>query len=154
MSAILTVVVHGHPAAQGSKRHVGGGRLIEQSKAVTPWREAVKTATLTAIADQHYTPAPDRTPLALTVVVTLGRPASHWRTGANAGRLRHYAPAWPVTGIDVDKALRGVADALSDAGAYPNDARIVHATITKTYPGGHLDALEHPGAVITLQEAG
>ncbi len=44
LTADLTVHVTGSPAAQGSKRHVGGGRLIEQSKAVAPWRKAVRAA--------------------------------------------------------------------------------------------------------------
>lgn len=32
--------IPGRPAAQGSKRHVGGGRMIEQSKYLKPWRTA------------------------------------------------------------------------------------------------------------------
>src|ERR1700676_3259288 len=37
----MKITVRGIPAPQGSKRHVGGGRMIEMSKAVGPWREAV-----------------------------------------------------------------------------------------------------------------
>ena len=40
----LRVFVPGHPAPQGSKRHVGRGILIESSKAVGPWRERVALA--------------------------------------------------------------------------------------------------------------
>ena len=34
------------PAPQGSKRHVGGGRMIESSAKVKPWREAVRSEAL------------------------------------------------------------------------------------------------------------
>ena len=30
------------PAPQGSKRHIGKGRMVESSKRVGPWREAVR----------------------------------------------------------------------------------------------------------------
>jgi hypothetical protein len=32
------------PAPQGSKRHVGNGRMIESSTKVKPWRQAVIAA--------------------------------------------------------------------------------------------------------------
>ena len=38
------VFIPGVPAPQGSKRHVGGGRLVESSKKVKPWRRAVNAA--------------------------------------------------------------------------------------------------------------
>ena len=31
----------GIPAPQGSKRHVGGGRMIESCKALKPWRDLI-----------------------------------------------------------------------------------------------------------------
>jgi hypothetical protein len=47
---LLRVDVYGLPAPQGSKRHVGGGRMIEASKKVGPWREAVvRASTLDAL---------------------------------------------------------------------------------------------------------
>jgi Holliday junction resolvase RusA-like endonuclease len=52
----LIVTVHGNPAPQGSKRHVGGGVMVEMSKAVKPWREAIKHAALAVIPqlDEHF----------------------------------------------------------------------------------------------------
>ena len=41
MEVIHIAVNDIEPAPQGSKRHVGGGRLIEASKRVKPWRQAV-----------------------------------------------------------------------------------------------------------------
>ena len=36
--------VNGLPAPQGSHKHVGGGRMVESSKKVKPWRQDVKAA--------------------------------------------------------------------------------------------------------------
>lgn len=38
MTNEICFFVAGRPAVQGSKRHVGGGRLIESSRQVGPWR--------------------------------------------------------------------------------------------------------------------
>lgn len=43
--------VYGEPAPQGSKRHVGGGRMIESSAKVKPWRQDVVAAAREAMAD-------------------------------------------------------------------------------------------------------
>ena len=40
----MRITVHGTPAPQGSKRHVGNGVMVESSAKVKPWREAVKWA--------------------------------------------------------------------------------------------------------------
>ena len=53
---------------------------------------------------------------------------------------------------DLDKLERATLDGLADGGALRDDSRIVAITAVKTYPGGHLDALDTPGAVITLHE--
>ena len=47
--AALTITVHGTPAPQGSKRHVGNGVMVESSKKVKPWRQDVKHAALEVI---------------------------------------------------------------------------------------------------------
>ena len=45
----LAFTVRGIPGAQGSKRHVGHGVMIESSKKVKPWRSDVKAAAEDAI---------------------------------------------------------------------------------------------------------
>ena len=40
----IFIPVIGIPAPQGSKRHVGHGIMIENSKRVKPWRQDVKEA--------------------------------------------------------------------------------------------------------------
>lgn len=151
MASELVVVVTGTPAPQGSKRHVGGGRMVEQSPNLAPWRAVVTQA---AVAARYRTPdwQPEKTtPMHLVAVFTLARPASHWRTGRNAHLLRDSAPADPIARPDLDKLLRSTMDALADAGALVDDSRVVNAQVVKVYPGGHLDALDTPGAVILLR---
>ena len=153
----LVVVVLGRPAPQGSKRHVGHGVLIESSKHVKPWRVAVAAATAAAIADaaralggaQIAADAAWRVDL----VFTMQRPRAHYRTGRNAGQLRDNAPTLPVVMPDLDKLVRSTLDGIATGDAIANDSRVVELHAVKTYPGGHLDALDEPGVVITLREA-
>ncbi len=147
---LLTVCVIGQPAAQGSKRHVGGGRLIEQSAAVKPWREAVKYAArdLDSVVIGDNTaglPLPDTFtgPLAVTVTFTVPKPKSAPKT-----RL-----TYPAKRPDLDKLLRSTLDALTDAGVWADDGLVVELSGRKTYPREHSDALTVPGALIRIREA-
>ena len=157
MARDLVVTVRGTPAPQGSKRHVGGGRMVEQSPHLAPWRALVTHAASEAIAqrflaDQAWTPAPDA-PLALGVTFTVARPSSHWRTGKTTSHLlRPGAPSDPISRPDLDKLIRSTMDALTDAGAMKDDARIISVSALKAYPGSSLDALDSPGAVLRLWE--
>lgn len=45
---MIEITVHGLPAPQGSKRHVGRGVMVESSKNVKPWRSAVVWAAISA----------------------------------------------------------------------------------------------------------
>lgn len=145
----LRVIVHGRPAPQGSKRHVGGGRMIEQSRYVHSWREAVKTAVI--IERGGRPPLRLDGPLLLTVTFVLDRPRSHYRTGRNAHLLRAGAPAYPVGPPDLSKLVRATEDALTDVGAWVDDARIVDSVSRKRWAPAFLD---HPGAVITVDAMG
>ena len=125
--------VHGIPAPQGSKRHVGRGILVESSKRVGPWREAVKAAALAAGVESIHGP---------TVAIIrfyLPRPKSHYRAN---GQLKLTAPTFCDKRPDVDKLLRSTFDALTDLGLIDDDARIVDLTTTKRYHS-------HPGALVT-----
>lgn len=155
MSRALVVVVHGIPAPQGSKRHVGKGVLVESSARVRPWREAVRSATERALdetlAGVEWHQVARHDPVELVAVFTLARPAHHYRSGRHAAELKPTAPTHPAGRPDVDKLIRSTLDALTDSGALVDDARVVEVAAVKTYPGGHLDALDTPGAVITLR---
>ena len=131
--------VYGIPGPQGSKRHVGGGRMIESSAKVKPWREAVKWAAREAMTATGISMLDG--PLRLTVVYTLPKPA-----GAPK-RRRTYPDKKP----DGSKLQRSTEDALTDAGLWRDDARVVEWIGVKAYPGEHPDALHAPGARIRVE---
>jgi Holliday junction resolvase RusA-like endonuclease len=134
-------VAYGAPAAQGSKKHVGGGRMIESSAAVAPWREAVKTAARIVIEDAVDMPfRPYDEPLSVELVFTLRKPVS-------APKRRR---TWPDRKPDIDKLVRSTFDALTDAGVWTDDARVVKLAASKTFPGDTVDALSSPGVVIRV----
>jgi crossover junction endodeoxyribonuclease RusA len=126
---VITVTVHGLPAAQGSKRHVGGGRMVEMSKALAPWREAVRAETQHTMNGQP----PLEGPLRLAVTFYLPRPKGH--TGARG--LRPSAPVWPAVRPDLDKCARAAMDGMGAGGAYLDDAQIVELGAAKVYAGQH-----------------
>lgn len=138
--------VYGQPAPQGSKRHVGGGRMVESNeKTLRPWREAVKEAARQVIdraVDESFSPL--RGPLRIEVIFTLRKPTS-------APKRRR---TWPDRKPDADKLLRGVFDALVDAGVVVDDAQFVDARAVKTFPGeGDRESergLASPGCVVRI----
>lgn len=144
----LTITVHGLPAPQGSKRFVGvqggRGRMIESSKRVAPWREDVRQAARQAI-EAHQLAAPMDAPLAVRMVFTLPKPAS-------APKKRR---TWPCKVPDLSKLVRSTEDALTSAGLWRDDARVVEYTrLAKVYPGEDPEALSAPGVVITVDVCG
>lgn len=122
--------------------------MVESSAAVGPWRDAIRSSAVLAAARAGWTTTAG--PLTLSVVFTLPRPAGHYRTGRYAELLRPNAPPAPATRPDLDKLIRSTLDALTDAGTMTDDGLVVALSAAKTYPGGHLDALDAPGAVIVL----
>lgn len=117
----LEMWVPGIPAPQGSKRHVGGGRMVESSARLRPWRAAITTAAVMA-AGPDWQPVTEA--VSLTVVWQLPRPASHYGTGRNARTLRPSAPRRHSQRPDADKLLRAVLDSLTDAGIWRDDAQV------------------------------
>lgn len=146
----ITVTVHGLPAPQGSKRHVGNGIMVESSKRVAPWRQDVKHAAL-AVTDDMPGWAPLDGPLAVSMVFTFARPKGHWRTGRNAHLLRGSAPARPAGIPDLSKLARSTEDALTGV-LWVDDARIVeYRRFGKWWAvSSDVDVLTVPGAVIRV----
>lgn len=130
MSA-LRIVVHGTPAPQGSKRHIGKGVMIESSKKVKPWRQDVRAAALDAI--EAGGPTFPTGGVSLDVVFRLPRPKGHYRTGRNAEKLRDSAPPTPAVKPDLDKLIRSTLDALGEAGVWRDDAQVVQVDASKAY---------------------
>jgi Holliday junction resolvase RusA-like endonuclease len=136
MGLEMKFTVYGTPAPQGSKRHVGGGRMIESSKKVAPWREAVVWAFREAIKDREWTVISE--PVFMKVTFSLQRPKS--------APKRITRPAkYP----DVSKLIRSTEDGMTTAGVYVDDALIVSIEAHKVFAGS-AEGLEVPGAVIEV----
>ena len=101
--------------------------MVEVSKAVGPWREAVRAET------QRMGCEPLAGPVAVRVDFYMPRPKGHWRTGRNADLLRESAPRLPDGRPDVDKLSRAVLDGLTEGGAWKDDGQVVHLDAMKLY---------------------
>lgn len=112
---MITFWVDGIPAPQGSKKHVGNGRLIESSKALPAWRKAVTEA-----ARQAHTETPIDRPVTVRADFFMPRPK----------RPRFDVPA---TAPDLDKLQRAIGDGMEQGGLLANDSRIVQWVATKHY---------------------
>lgn len=149
--AAIRVVVEGTPGPQGSKKAVGRNPrtghvlMVESSKKVKPWREAVEAAALTALAAlsrEERRAFPLDGPLAGRFVFTLRKPLS-------APKRRR---TWPTTYPDVSKLLRSTEDALTKAGIWADDARLIELDrLAKVFPNEDPEALAVPGVVIQIR---
>jgi crossover junction endodeoxyribonuclease RusA len=125
--------VPGRPAAQGSKRHVGGGRLVEQSKAVAPWRTLVSWHVA-----QKWTEGPLDGPVRVVLMFVMPRPSS------TSKRLTPPAVKRP----DIDKMQRAILDALT-AICWVDDSQVVDIHATKRLA----EVDETPGCRIMVERA-
>jgi Holliday junction resolvase RusA-like endonuclease len=137
---VFFCTVYGTPAPQGSKRHVGHGRMIESSAKVAPWREAVKWAALNERV--MMMPGPLTGPLAVTIAFTLPKPTS----------APKRTVTYPAKRPDLDKLIRSTFDALGEASVWKDDAQVILVTATKVYPQEGANALEAPGARIWVSQ--
>lgn len=140
---MIAFIVYGEPAPQGSKRHVGGGRMIESSAKVKPWRQDVVAAAREAMAGPGGWAALDG-PLCVEMTFTLRKPAS-------APKKR---TTYPDRKPDLSKLVRSTEDALVTAGVIADDARIVSMEARKVYPGEHHLALDATGARVRVWRHG
>lgn len=141
----VSLIVYGTPGPQGSKRHVGGGRMIESSAKVKPWRQDVKAAAedLLERCGGSFEHGPFDGPLRVRMVFTLAKPKS-------APKRRR---TWPQTKPDLSKLLRSTEDALTDAGLWRDDSLVVdYGRAAKVYPGEDPEALDRPGVRIVVEE--
>ena len=125
---MIKFFVAGIPAPQGSKRHVGGGRMIESSKKLKPWRDAVRKA-----ATQHLIDNSLDGPLRVSMDFYLPKPQ------------RSKFGDHPAGKPDADKLARAVNDALTDSGLIFDDSRIVSLHVRKHW------AIERAGVSITVE---
>ncbi|MFJ5294496.1 RusA family crossover junction endodeoxyribonuclease [Streptomyces sp. NPDC088348] len=144
----LHIAVHGLPGPQGSKTAVGYGRsrktgraiplMRESSKKVKPWREQVTAAIQAALLRGDAQPITG--PVYAEITFTMPKPVSAPK------RRRTYPAVTP----DIDKLERSTYDAITKAGMWEDDGRVIENHNRKVYPGEHPDALDQPGALIRL----
>lgn len=140
--------VHGLPGPQGSKAFKGISKksghaiLVESSKKVKPWRARVEAA---ARAAQGEGWVPLDGPILLVIEFYMPRPKGHPKTRRTL----------PSRIPDLSKLLRSTEDAMTYAGTYADDGRIVDHVIRDRY-ATELDAIRlpwefrEPGARIAL----
>jgi len=138
----MVITVYGQPAPQGSKKgffnpRINRVQMVESSKAVKPWREAVKSAVFDQMGDAGVLTGP----LAVEMTFTLPKPKSAPKTRRT----------WPDRKPDLSKLVRATEDALTDAAAWEDDARVVECRAAKRYPGEGSDALVRPGCLIVIR---
>lgn len=119
---MIAVWVPGAPAAQGSKRYVGqrAGRavLVEQSKKVKPWRDAVTQLVRLRMATEGVRQL--HGPVRVVATFYLRPPQKPVR-------------AQPTTRPDVDKLARAVLDACTAAGVWADDSQVTTLIAHKAY---------------------
>jgi crossover junction endodeoxyribonuclease RusA len=106
-------------APQGSKRHVGGGRLIEMAgDALKAYRAALGYEARRQMQDRELITKP----VGVSATFVFRRPKSH----STSKGLRETAPTccYPAKRGDVDKLLRATLDALTGT-VYKDDAQVV-----------------------------
>jgi crossover junction endodeoxyribonuclease RusA len=130
----ISVFIPGRPAAQGSKRHIGGGRMIEASKNVTPWRNQVAWFMRQTMNNEHCELITTATTIHLDFI--LPRPVSTPKSRTPAA----------IKKPDLDKLIRAVFDAITGV-AISDDSIVDKLTATKSIaqigqsPGAHIAIL-------------
>ena len=143
----IFIPVIGIPAPQCSKRHVGNGIMIENSKRVKPWRQDVKEAAL-----NHYDGEIIDQAVEVEIIFSFARPKSHYGTGKNAQKLKPSAPVFVTSKGkgDLEKLERSTYDALSQSSGgsvLKDDSLVVKNRNMKRY----CVEGEHQGAKITIR---
>lgn len=134
----ITLEVPGVPAPGGSKRHIGGGRMIDDCKRNPGWRSIVAWTARMELRGMM----PLEGALAVDVVFWMPRPKAHYGTGKNAGKLKPNAPKYHTVKPDGTKLWRSTEDALTGL-AWRDDAAVADQRVRKLYG-------ETPGAEIRV----
>jgi Holliday junction resolvase RusA-like endonuclease len=152
--------VPGRAVPQGSKtamisKSTGKPIVVDKDQRLPQWRrkvtnEAIETqAELMQTNPALYEMLPFRGPVGISVRFIMERPKFHYGTGRNADHVKDSAPKYPATMPDIDKMLRAILDALTDAQVWLDDGQVVYVLTTKVYPG---NAQVVPGVVVEVGE--
>jgi Holliday junction resolvase RusA-like endonuclease len=114
---MISYWIDGEPAPQGSKTgFIKNGRvvMVESSKKVKPWREAVAAQTKAKVQ------AALENPVEIALVFHLPKPKTVTRK-------------WPAVKPDLDKLIRSTFDGLTTGGLYADDALVIAVSASKQY---------------------
>jgi crossover junction endodeoxyribonuclease RusA len=118
----------------------GKGYGVKYPAGVYQWRGQVQQAVADAVIEQMIGP------IELRLGFDLPRPGAHYGTGRNAGVVKASAPTHPSVMPDLDKLVRCVCDAITDAGLWRDDAQVVSIIAAKRYTNAN------PGVLIQVTE--
>lgn len=125
--------VQGLPVTQGSKNVYTNKKTGKPILTESRHAELQRWRTLIALRWKQQQAAKLTGAIAAQLDYYMPRPKSHFGTGRNAHKLKPSAPYYCAVKPDVDKLDRAVFDALTQAGAIEDDARIVIINAVKMY---------------------
>ena len=126
--------VPGHPAPQGSKQAFVRGKravLVEVSKRVKPWREAVQDAAIT------HGCQPLEGPVSVKLTFLMPRPKA----------MPKKANLTMIQKPDADKLARAVLDGLTGV-CFDDDSQVTRLLVVKRRAG----TAEEPGVMIHVEQ--
>jgi len=124
----LRFIVYGQAEPAGSKRNIGHRRIIDANPKAAEWKRQVAQVVGHAFDGNRLLEGP----LRLELVFYRPRPANHYGTGRNQGRVKASAPEYPITRPDCLKQARGIEDALTGV-IWRDDSQIVDELLFKRY---------------------
>ena len=134
--------VTGKPATQGSKRHLGGGVMVESCKRLALWRADCSLAATRAVPDEWDRAAP----VHVNATFAFARPKAHYGRRRGQPYLKDTAPEHCAVRADVDKLCRALLDAITGP-LLLDDSQVVILVADKIWS---LDGVESTSATITM----
>lgn len=131
-----TFRVQGQPKAQPRPKAFARG---EHAKVYTPntaveWKKRVRQAAEWQIRNRE----PLTGPVSVALTFEMPRAKKHFRTGRNADLLRDGAPQEHDISEDVDNLAKAVLDAMTNAGFWDDDRRVVELLVRKRWAEGRV----------------
>lgn len=113
----IEFVVEGTPIPQGSKRHVGNGRMIEANPNLRAWRVVVTAAARQASKGFQFDKSAG---IEVNLSFFMPKPKTVKRS-------------MPTVKPDLDKLVRAILDGVTDAGLWFDDGQVIKITARKNY---------------------
>ena len=145
---VLSYWVPGIAVAKGSMRafyvkNLNRAVMTNDSSKTKSWASVVSLATAAEVQRTLW-PITERA-VSVRLRFNLPRPAGHYGSGKNAGKVKASAPTNIVTKPDVDKLTRCLLDALTGI-VWRDDSQVVALDVRKDY------AIGQPGVAITVEQ--